>query len=94
MRRRLFLAERVDDQLEDGAETLLVLLLDRRDTLIRQRRPRARADLVARGAAERDDLQEVGIRSGERLAVWLPLTLAILATHYLGMKHWAFAERR
>jgi putative flippase GtrA len=27
------------------------------------------------------------------LAVWLPLTLAILATHYLGMKHWAFAER-
>ena len=28
------------------------------------------------------------------LGVWLPLTLAILATHYLGMKHWAFAERR
>jgi putative flippase GtrA len=28
------------------------------------------------------------------LSVWLPLTLAILATHYLGMKHWAFAERR
>jgi putative flippase GtrA len=28
------------------------------------------------------------------LAVWLPLTLAILATHYLGMKHWAFAQRR
>ncbi len=28
------------------------------------------------------------------LAVWLPLTLAILATHYLGMKHWAFAKRR
>ena len=28
------------------------------------------------------------------LAVWLPLTLAILATHYLGMKYWAFAERR
>ena len=28
------------------------------------------------------------------LAVWLPLTLAILATHYIGMKHWAFAERR
>ena len=28
------------------------------------------------------------------LAVWLPLTLAIVATHYLGMKHWAFAERR
>jgi putative flippase GtrA len=27
------------------------------------------------------------------LAVWLPLTLVILATHYLGMKHWAFAER-
>jgi putative flippase GtrA len=27
------------------------------------------------------------------LAVWLPLTLAILATHYLGMKHWAFAAR-
>jgi len=27
------------------------------------------------------------------LAVWLPLTIAILATHYLGMKHWAFAER-
>ena len=28
------------------------------------------------------------------LAVWLPLTLAILTAHYLGMKHWAFAERR
>jgi putative flippase GtrA len=28
------------------------------------------------------------------LAVWLPLTLVILAVHYLGMKHWAFAERR
>jgi putative flippase GtrA len=28
------------------------------------------------------------------LAVWLPLTLAILAAHYLGMKHWAFAEQR
>lgn len=28
------------------------------------------------------------------LLVWLPLTLAILAAHYLGMKHWAFAERR
>jgi putative flippase GtrA len=28
------------------------------------------------------------------LAVWLPLTLAILATHYLGMKHWAFARSR
>jgi putative flippase GtrA len=27
------------------------------------------------------------------LAVWLPLTLAILAAHYLGMKHWAFAQR-
>jgi putative flippase GtrA len=27
------------------------------------------------------------------LAVWLPLTIAILVTHYLGMKHWAFAER-
>jgi putative flippase GtrA len=27
------------------------------------------------------------------LAVWLPLTLAILAAHYLGMKHWAFAAR-
>ena len=27
------------------------------------------------------------------LAVWLPLTVVILATHYLGMKHWAFAER-
>jgi putative flippase GtrA len=27
------------------------------------------------------------------LAVWLPLTLAILTTHYLGMKHWAFAAR-
>jgi len=27
------------------------------------------------------------------LAVWLPLTLAILAAHYLGMKHWAFAPR-
>jgi putative flippase GtrA len=34
-------------------------------------------------------------RSGfPELAVWLPLTLVILATHYLGMKHWAFAERR
>jgi putative flippase GtrA len=28
------------------------------------------------------------------LAVWLPLTIAILLAHYLGMKHWAFAERR
>jgi putative flippase GtrA len=28
------------------------------------------------------------------LAVWLPLTLAILTAHYLGMKHWAFAESR
>jgi putative flippase GtrA len=28
------------------------------------------------------------------LAVWLPLTLAILAAHYLGMKHWAFAPQR
>jgi putative flippase GtrA len=28
------------------------------------------------------------------LAVWLPLTLVILTAHYLGMKHWAFAERR
>jgi putative flippase GtrA len=28
------------------------------------------------------------------LAVWLPLTLASRATHYLGMKHWAFAKRR
>ena len=28
------------------------------------------------------------------LAVWLPLTIAILSAHYLGMKHWAFAERR
>jgi len=28
------------------------------------------------------------------LAVWLPLTLAILTAHYLGMKHWAFARRR
>jgi len=27
------------------------------------------------------------------LAVWLPLTLAILAAHYLGMKYWAFAPR-
>ena len=27
------------------------------------------------------------------LAVWLPLTLVILTTHYLGMKHWAFAAR-
>lgn len=27
------------------------------------------------------------------LAVWLPLTLAILATHYLGMKHWTFARQ-
>ena len=33
-------------------------------------------------------------RSGfPELAVWLPLTLAILTTHYLGMKHWAFAAR-
>jgi putative flippase GtrA len=28
------------------------------------------------------------------LAVWLPLTLVILAAHYLGMKHWAFVGRR
>jgi hypothetical protein len=28
------------------------------------------------------------------LAVWLPLTIAILTAHYLGMKHWAFAEER
>ena len=28
------------------------------------------------------------------LAVWLPLTLAILTAHYLGMKHWAFAGPR
>ena len=28
------------------------------------------------------------------LAVWLPLTLVILAAHYFGMKHWAFAEQR
>jgi putative flippase GtrA len=28
------------------------------------------------------------------LAVWLPLTLAILTAHYLGMKHWAFARPR
>jgi putative flippase GtrA len=28
------------------------------------------------------------------LAVWLPMTLVILAVHYFGMKHWAFAERR
>ena len=28
------------------------------------------------------------------LAVWLPLTLGILTAHYLGMKHWAFAEER
>ena len=28
------------------------------------------------------------------LAVWLPLTLAILTAHYLGMKHWAFAGRK
>ena len=28
------------------------------------------------------------------LAVWLPLTLAILTAHYLGMKHWAFAGQR
>ncbi len=28
------------------------------------------------------------------LAVWLPLTVAILTAHYLGMKHWAFAGRR
>ncbi len=26
------------------------------------------------------------------LAVWLPLTLLILAAHYFGMKHWAFAR--
>lgn len=26
------------------------------------------------------------------LAVWLPLTLVILAAHYLGMKHWAFVR--
>jgi putative flippase GtrA len=30
----------------------------------------------------------------EPLAVWLPLTIAILTAHYLGMKHWAFAEQR
>jgi putative flippase GtrA len=28
------------------------------------------------------------------LAVWLPLTVMILAAHYLGMKHWAFAGPR
>jgi putative flippase GtrA len=28
------------------------------------------------------------------LAVWLPLTIGILAAHYLGMKHWAFVRRR
>lgn len=28
------------------------------------------------------------------VAVWLPLTLAILTAHYLGMKHWAFAGHR
>jgi putative flippase GtrA len=28
------------------------------------------------------------------LAVWLPLTIAILTAHYLGMKHWAFAGPR
>jgi putative flippase GtrA len=28
------------------------------------------------------------------LAVWLPLTVAILTTHYLGMKYWAFADSR
>ena len=28
------------------------------------------------------------------LLVWLPLTLVILAAHYFGMKHWAFAGRR
>ena len=27
------------------------------------------------------------------LAVWLPLLVAIVTAHYLGMKHWAFAER-
>jgi putative flippase GtrA len=27
------------------------------------------------------------------LPVWLPLTVAILLAHYLGMKHWAFEER-
>ena len=28
------------------------------------------------------------------LAVWLPLLLGTMTAHYLGMKHWAFAERR
>ena len=28
------------------------------------------------------------------LAVWLPLTIAILTAHYLGMKYWAFAGPR
>jgi putative flippase GtrA len=28
------------------------------------------------------------------LGVWLPMTLGILTAHYLGMKHWAFAEQR
>lgn len=27
------------------------------------------------------------------LAVWLPLTGAILVAHYVGMKHWAFTGR-
>jgi hypothetical protein len=27
------------------------------------------------------------------LAVWLPLLVAIVTAHYLGMKHWAFVER-
>jgi putative flippase GtrA len=27
------------------------------------------------------------------LGVWLPITLAILTAHYLGMKHWAFAKQ-
>jgi len=27
------------------------------------------------------------------LAVWLPLTVVILVTHYVGMKHWIFVAR-
>jgi putative flippase GtrA len=27
------------------------------------------------------------------LAIWLPLAIAILAAHYLGMKRWVFMER-
>jgi len=36
----------------------------------------------------------VGWAGRPTLGAWLPLRRAILTTHYLGMKHWAFAERR